>query len=307
MIQLDIICGLLGAVKTTLIRRLLQTDYKDKKIAIVENEAGKVNLDAEAFDGEGLAIQEVTAGCICCTVRGGFQEAILYLKEHENPDVIVVEPSGLADIRVVLEVCRSIPGVQQNRVIMVVNGRKALSLIQVAGEFFTDQIRYADCIYLNFAEMLSEEKLLAVKAAVRKIRPRIQIIDVPVEEIKPGTFQLQTKKEMEEADIWSKKPRIQIPGKKAERVFRGMNRIEGEESIQYVSFEEAFSEEKLQKLIEDLKDRGDSLWRAKGCLRMEDGSLRKLDLVYGDVFVEKIRKFPEDKTNMLVLIGKETI
>lgn len=303
MIQLDIICGLLGAGKTTLIRQLLQTTYKNKRIAIVENEAGKVNLDVEAFDRDALAVREVTSGCICCTVRGGFQEAIRYLKERENPDIIVVEPSGLADIRVVLDVCRSVPGVLLHQVIMVVNGRKVQALLRIAGDFFTDQIKYADSIFLNFADSLTEEKLQTAKEAIRRIRPDIQIVDVPVEAIKDDTFPATSGETDRKHSVQLKKTGIRIRGREEQRINLGRNWKE-EENVSYMQFEYAFSEEKFQELVEKLKSCGDRLWRAKGCLRMEDGRIRKLDYVYGDLFQEEVQEFPEEKINQVVLISE---
>ena len=65
MTKLDIYGGLLGAGKTTLIKAMLPCAYRGKKTAVIENEIGRVNLDAGEFSG--ITVRPLTAGCVCCT------------------------------------------------------------------------------------------------------------------------------------------------------------------------------------------------------------------------------------------------
>ena len=85
---IDLYAGLLGAGKTTLIRQLLVTEYAGKKVAIIENEIGRVNLDAELLRPAQaqITVREMTGGCVCCTIRGAFTEAIDLLTEEVGPD-----------------------------------------------------------------------------------------------------------------------------------------------------------------------------------------------------------------------------
>ena len=62
--------GLLGVGKTTVIRQLLQNGYGAFRIVIIENEIGKINLDAACLKETGIAVREMTGGCICCSIRG---------------------------------------------------------------------------------------------------------------------------------------------------------------------------------------------------------------------------------------------
>lgn len=73
MVKLDIYGGLLGAGKTTLIRQMLASAYAGHKTAVIENEIGKVNLDAELLKDSSICVREITSGCICCTVKGILQ------------------------------------------------------------------------------------------------------------------------------------------------------------------------------------------------------------------------------------------
>ncbi|MBQ6346086.1 MAG: hypothetical protein IJI71_00860 [Clostridia bacterium] len=74
MAKLDIYGGLLGAGKTTLIRAMLLCAYRGKRVAMIENEIGRVNLDAGAFSG--VTVRPLTAGCVCCILKGDLVTAV---------------------------------------------------------------------------------------------------------------------------------------------------------------------------------------------------------------------------------------
>ena len=76
MTKIDIFSGFLGAGKTTLIRQMLHSSYQNEKVVIIENEAGKLNLDASELSGASFSVQKLTSGCVCCTffkIRFKFQ------------------------------------------------------------------------------------------------------------------------------------------------------------------------------------------------------------------------------------------
>lgn len=186
--KLDIYCGILGAGKTTLIKQMLECAYREYKTAIIENEIGPVNLDAEELKGSSVEISKVTSGCICCTVKGSFSAAIRRLCKSAQPDYIVIEPSGAADIRSILELCTSLPEIEIGRVIMVANGRKILSLLKAAGPFLTDQITCVRHIYISRAESLSDEQIHNISSVLKGINPKAEIVSVPLKELGADSF-----------------------------------------------------------------------------------------------------------------------
>lgn len=95
-IPVNIITGFLGAGKTTAIRHLLRTKPQEEKWAVLVNEFGEVGIDGEVFNTDGIAVKEVAGGCICCSVRLPSQQALLQLIEQQQPDRLVIEPTGLA-------------------------------------------------------------------------------------------------------------------------------------------------------------------------------------------------------------------
>ena len=78
--DLLIISGFLGSGKTTLLRHLaseFELTYPSHKIAIIENEVGKVGVDGAFLKSENLLVREINSGCICCSPRAKAANAII--------------------------------------------------------------------------------------------------------------------------------------------------------------------------------------------------------------------------------------
>ena len=77
MSKVDIISGFLGAGKTTLIQKLLKESLQGQKVVLVENEFGEIGIDGGFLKEAGIIINEVNGVCICCTLQGDFQQALM--------------------------------------------------------------------------------------------------------------------------------------------------------------------------------------------------------------------------------------
>ena len=111
MKKLDIYGGLLGAGKTSLIQKMLTTAYRDCKAAIIENETGKVNLDVLEFSN--IQVRPLTSGCVCCTLKGNMVAAVKELLRTVDPDYIIIEATGAADLQSIREICDQIKDIQK--------------------------------------------------------------------------------------------------------------------------------------------------------------------------------------------------
>ena len=105
-VKLDIVSGFLGAGKTTLIKKLVTEGYRDEKIVVSENEFGKVGIDTDILKNTGVEVEEITAGCICCSSSGDFLSSIEDIINKFNPDRIIVEPTGVAKLSEILRACK---------------------------------------------------------------------------------------------------------------------------------------------------------------------------------------------------------
>ena len=59
MIKIDIISGFLGAGKTTIIKKLFESSFKNEKVVLIENEFGEINIDSSFLKGAGVEIKEI--------------------------------------------------------------------------------------------------------------------------------------------------------------------------------------------------------------------------------------------------------
>jgi len=107
-IPTNIISGFLGVGKTTLIRRLLETKPENERWAVLVNEFGEVGIDGALMQADGIAVKEVPGGCMCCSVGLPSRAALNQLIEEQNPDRILIEPTGLAHPTQVIDMFSSL-------------------------------------------------------------------------------------------------------------------------------------------------------------------------------------------------------
>ena len=67
MTNIDIFSGFLGAGKTTLIKKLIKESFAGQKVVLIENEFGEIGIDGGFLKESGIQINELNAGCICCS------------------------------------------------------------------------------------------------------------------------------------------------------------------------------------------------------------------------------------------------
>ena len=94
MTRLDLICGFLGAGKTTFLRRYAaRLIERGERVAIIENEFGAAGVDTAFLREDGLEVSQLTGGCICCGQKVNFHDLVLELAAQGGR--ILVEPSGI--------------------------------------------------------------------------------------------------------------------------------------------------------------------------------------------------------------------
>jgi G3E family GTPase len=91
-----IVTGFLGAGKTTLMNRYLKSPPPGLQVAIIINDFGTVAVDAELVDRSNYAMKELPSGCVCCTLSGALTNSLADLAREQQPDVVVMETTGLA-------------------------------------------------------------------------------------------------------------------------------------------------------------------------------------------------------------------
>jgi cobalamin biosynthesis protein CobW len=210
-----IVTGFLGAGKTTLIRHLL-SNARGRRLAVIVNEFGDVGIDGEILKGCGNEacpednIVELANGCLCCTVADEFVPALDAILAKDGVEHIVIETSGLALPKPLVQAFQW-PAIKNrvtvDSVVVVVDGvaladgrvahnlealkqqrssDNALDHDDPVEEVFQDQIACADLVVLNKRDLLDDAGIERARQAIAGALPRsvkvVAAIDGKVDE-----------------------------------------------------------------------------------------------------------------------------
>ncbi|WP_077609363.1 CobW family GTP-binding protein [Clostridium sp. Marseille-P2415] len=184
-VEIYVISGFLGAGKTTLIKKMINEIFKNKRIALIENDFGERSVDAALLKSEAIEIKEINSGCICCSLSGDFKKSLKGLMERFHPDKILIEPSGVGKLSDVVKACSdpSIrPYAEVKAKITVVDVKRCKMYLDNFGEFFEDQIRNADLIFLSRTSIFPD-RIIEAQKIVKSLNSDSAIISNPWEQV----------------------------------------------------------------------------------------------------------------------------
>ena len=178
--NLFVIAGFLGSGKTSLLLAVARAvSESGRKMAIIENEVGKVGIDDIVLRAEGLPVREIYSGCVCCSLRLDLINTLLELEREIDPDVAFLEPSGVASPRQVLQALNGYGGeIDRKHVAVVIDAERFLRLSDLNIPIIADGIEIADILVINKTDLVDADGLDAVSRRIRKICPDVKIIYV---------------------------------------------------------------------------------------------------------------------------------
>lgn len=183
-----VITGFLGSGKTTLLNHILTAQH-GKRIAVIENEFGEVDIDGSLVASHSSANEDIVMvnnGCLCCTVRGELVTMLLELvkKRRDKFDHIVIETTGLAKPGPVIETFCTDEQISRyvklDGVVTLVDCKHAMQhLNEVKPRFVVneavEQVAYADRIILNKIDLVNDADLEALSKKIQHINGMAQI------------------------------------------------------------------------------------------------------------------------------------
>ena len=183
--KVDIFSGFLGAGKTTLIKKLIAEAYGDEQVVLIENEFGEIGVDKGFLESTGIQINQMNAGCICCTLVGDFGRALNDVISQYHPDRILIEPSGVGKLSDVIIAVQDLQNdeIQLNGFTTVVDAKKAKMYLKNFGEFYKNQVEHASSIILSHTDGLSREKMDQVLELLRGLNSEASIVTTPWDQI----------------------------------------------------------------------------------------------------------------------------
>jgi G3E family GTPase len=205
IIPITVLTGYLGAGKTTLINYVLN-NQQGYKVAVIVNDIGEVNIDADLIGKDGIVQEEDSSlvplqnGCICCTLKVDLMQQIVDIIATKKFDYILIEASGICEplpiaqtITVLSEQTEQYGLPKLCRLDNVVTVVDSLRLRDEFGcgndlvkeniededieNLLIQQIEFCNKIILNKVDEISQEELNKVKAVIRKLQPKAEIIE----------------------------------------------------------------------------------------------------------------------------------
>lgn len=176
----DVIGGFLGSGKTTTILHLLRERAMDPaKTVLLVNEFGKVGVDGALLSDQGGAVRELASGCICCTLKADFMLQIEDIAATYAPEHVVVEPSGVASMRDVLQALthpRVAHLISELRTVLVLDVDDYDWFVNMSETFVDAQIGLAQLILLNKTDLAEPQAIVAVTADLERRNPEAVIV-----------------------------------------------------------------------------------------------------------------------------------
>lgn len=217
VVPITLLTGYLGAGKTTLINHILN-NQKGYKVAVIVNDIGEVNIDANLIQRGGVVTEKddslvaLSNGCICCTLKVDLMQQIVDIIKMQKFDYILIEASGICEpipiaqtITVLSESTEQYGLPKICRLDNVVSVVDSLRLVTEFGcgdnlvekeeldeedieNLIIQQIEFCNIIVLNKTDEVTPEELARVKAIIKKLQPKAEIIEanygvVPVEKL----------------------------------------------------------------------------------------------------------------------------
>ena len=189
MTKIDIVSGFLGAGKTTLIKKMVKEAYQGEKLVLIENEFGEISIDGGFLKDAGIQISEMSSGCICCSLVGDFGKALREVKEQFQPDRILIEPSGVGKLS---DVQKAVAAVNDELQLVssctVVDVNKCEMYQKNFGEFFNNQIEYANTLILSRTQGKSADEVEECMQLLHGLNPEASLVSTPWDQLDGKTI-----------------------------------------------------------------------------------------------------------------------
>ncbi len=181
--NLLIIAGFLGSGKTTLLLQVAKRLGKaSRRITIIENEIGEIGVDGDYLSLEGLQVQELFGGCICCTLTAGLIETLEKVERLYQPDLVILEATGAARPGDIMVNVRTWGGKMGDiQVITLVDAKRYEMLMEMMTPLLTAQIQAADIVAVNKIDQVEPETVDRVIQGVGTLNSRARIIAISAE------------------------------------------------------------------------------------------------------------------------------
>lgn len=179
VISFTLITGFLGSGKTTLVNSLLNEQH-GMRIAVIVNDFGSVNIDADLIKKSSSDSISLANGCVCCTLTNGLMGTISDLVGRETPpDHIILEASGIAEPYAVIQVVLANPALRLNGIVCVTDAERLMDDLATpeVEPVIRRQAKASDLIIVNKVDVASPENTARLRAWITEFHPKARILE----------------------------------------------------------------------------------------------------------------------------------
>lgn len=178
--KIYILGGFLGSGKTTLLMKMADMFInKGKKVSILVNEAGDIGVDGATINSQGYNAVELPNGCICCSMVGTMHESLMKIKSEIAPDILIIEPTGIAFPGKVREAIELIDyGEEFIQIIGIFDGPRFKLFVEKKKDFYEKQLMDSDILVMNKMDLTPDDVKEEAIQWMNKEIPGIEVIPV---------------------------------------------------------------------------------------------------------------------------------
>ncbi|KIR03034.1 putative metal chaperone, involved in Zn homeostasis, GTPase of COG0523 family [Lachnospiraceae bacterium TWA4] len=255
---------------------------------LIENDYGSLGIDSVVMEETGVRVEEMTSGCICCSLIGNFVLALEKLIKTQNPEHIIIEPSGVGKLSEILEGLNDLTvEFEKGLVLTIVDAKRFDYNDQYVSEYFWDQISHADGVVLSKTQKLSGKQISDLCDKIHAKVHKVEVICLPLEAAyHPVLDELQEHKQ-------KSIPKHMRPTFTRVKKARGNGTVFESWSVEP---DRDFNDRQLQEIIDALSDKKTygAIVRAKGILNHEGGQIL-LDYVPDEGSIQQLSKIEESR------------
>ncbi|MCF8038693.1 MAG: hypothetical protein K9K79_05195 [Desulfohalobiaceae bacterium] len=177
------IAGFLGCGKTTLLLELSRrlAGEKERKVALVVNEIGEIPVDGKIIEESGMQVKDIGGGCICCEVASTFAKTLYRLYKDFGPDLVLVEPTGVAvphQVKLAARMGGRDAKISMGPAIVLFDATRSAELMNMdmLGQLVTTQVKDADIIAISKIDAVSEAEVQDAEQRVQQVNAKAAVV-----------------------------------------------------------------------------------------------------------------------------------
>lgn len=175
----DVVIGFLGSGKTTFILNIMDLLLPRERVAVIVNEFGDIGIDGAVLAQRGTEVVELPSGCICCTLSRDLAGQVEMLAKNYAPRRLLIEPSGIATVRSLLQVLGSLrlePYVEQLRIICIIDAANFFSFYKQNQLYVEAQLEAAGLVIINKADLEDGAVIADIMSVALSYKRKARII-----------------------------------------------------------------------------------------------------------------------------------